>query len=319
MVLDNQQLLKRGMPVKHTLPITLIVVCLFLASQYIGIVIVESYYDRAATQLTGNLTVQPLPDIFGMKMDRPEMEQDTGYLYIVGAVVVGTIIILLLFRFNLNFFIKAWFIMAVTFCLAFAFKPFLRNLPNADLIVSVLAVGLAIWKVWRPNPLVHNLTEIFIYGGLVAIFFKILNVWTALMLLLLISIYDMYAVWKSKHMVALANMQKDNDMFAGLSIPYSWPGKAERRASQGASRRPAPPAKSTTKTAVLGGGDMGFPLLFTATILVKTGLLAALVIPPFAALGLFVLLMLAKNDRFYPAMPFISAGCVLGWLVTLLL
>lgn len=303
---------------KHTLPITLIVVCLFLASQYLGLVIVESYIDRAASQQTGNLTVHNLPSVAGMNMDRPEMEEETSFLYIFVAIIIGTILILLLIKYALNLIWKTWFFLATTLCLAFAFFAFLRDVPNADLVVTILAAGFALWKVWKPNILVHNITELFIYGGLAAIFFPHITVWAAFALLALISVYDMYAVWKSKHMVTLANFQNDNEMFAGLSIPYTWPVK--KKQSIHAAAHPKAPAKikGEMKSAVLGGGDMGFPLLFTAAVLTTKGFLVAAIIPPFAALGLLVLLLLAKNDRFYPAMPFISMGCLLGWLVTLL-
>jgi presenilin-like A22 family membrane protease len=304
--------------VKHTLPVTLIVVCLFLASQYLGLVIVESYIDRAASQQTGNLTVHNLPSVAGMSMDRPEMEEETSVLFIFAAIIIGTVLMLLLIKYALNLLWKTWFFLATTLCLAFALYAFLRGVPNADIIVTILAASLAFWKVWKPNFLIHNITELFIYGGLAAIFFPHITVWSALALLALISVYDMYAVWKSKHMVKLANFQKDNDMFAGLSIPYTWPVKKAQSIHTAAHPKVPLKIKGEIKSAVLGGGDMGFPLLFTATVLTTKGFLVAAIIPPFAALGLLILLLLAKNDRFYPAMPFISMGCVLGWLVSLL-
>jgi presenilin-like A22 family membrane protease len=311
---------ERGFLVKHTLPITLIVVVLFLGSQYLGLAIVNSYIDHQTTQQTGNLTVYQLPAVAGMAMDRPELEEKTSFLYIFAAVVIGTILILILIKYALNLLWKAWFFLATTLCMAFAFFAFLRQLPHADIIVTVIAAALALWKIVRPNLIVHNITELFIYGGLAAIFFPHISIWAAFGLLVLISLYDMYAVWRSKHMVTLATYQSDNQMFAGLSIPYTWPRKALAKAPFKTERKGAPKAaRGQVKTAVLGGGDMGFPLLFAAAVLTTSGFLAAAVIPIFAALGLLILLLLAKNDRFYPAMPFISLGCLVGWLVSLLL
>jgi hypothetical protein len=72
---------------------------------------------------------------------------------------------------------------------------------------------------------------------------------------------------------------------------------------------------------VLGGGDIGFPLLFAGVVLKDLGLWQSLVIPFFALLGLGFLLWIAKEKKFYPAMPFISAGCFVGlaavWLIDL--
>ena len=72
------------------------------------------------------------------------------------------------------------------------------------------------------------------------------------------------------------------------------------------------------KTAVLGGGDMGFPLLFAAVVQRVYGA-SALVVPIFAGIALLLLLLASKKDRFYPAMPFLSAGCFVGLGVALLL
>jgi hypothetical protein len=46
-----------------------------------------------------------------------------------------------------------------------------------------------------------------------------------------------------------------------------------------------------------------------------------LIIPLFAGLALLYLLVKAEKDKFYPAMPFLSIGCLAGygvlWLVNL--
>jgi len=66
------------------------------------------------------------------------------------------------------------------------------------------------------------------------------------------------------------------------------------------------------RVAVLGGGDIGFPLMFAGVVLKTFGIGYALIIPPFATLALAGLFFYSKKDRFYPAMPFLSIGCVAG-------
>ena len=102
----------------------------------------------------------------------------------------------------------------------------------------------------------------------------------------------MIAVWYTKHMIKLAKFQTSLKVFAGLLIPYD-----KKRA------------------AILGGGDIGFPLLFTVVIYKSLGP-SALVIPLFVALSLFLLLVYGKKNRYYPAMPYLSAGCLAGYFVT---
>ena len=93
-------------------------------------------------------------------------------------------------------------------------------LPYANTIIIFLAISLAAWKILRPNVFIHNLTEVFIYGGIAALLVPIINLFSAFILLLLISIYDMYAVWKSKHMVSMAKFQSEAKVFAGLLKRY---------------------------------------------------------------------------------------------------
>ena len=91
-----------------------------------------------------------------------------------------------------------------------------------------MATIFATYKVVKPNVYVHNFTELFIYGGLVAIFIQILNIYSAVVILILISLYDMYAVWKSKHIQKLAKFQTKSKVFAGLFIPYRFPKKLKK-------------------------------------------------------------------------------------------
>ena len=107
-------------------------------------------------------------------------------------------------------------------------------------------------------------------------------------------------------------------MFAGLLIPYkltklSLPKKAVKKTAK-ISKVP-----QKVRTAILGGGDIGFPLIFAGIVLKELGLWQSLIIPFFATLGLGMLLWKSKEKKFYPAMPFISAGCFLGLGIVLLI
>ncbi|RLE45283.1 hypothetical protein DRJ25_05905 [Candidatus Woesearchaeota archaeon] len=181
-------------------------------------------------------------------------------------------------------------------CLQIALAAFL-----GDILALVLAILFGLWKVFVPNFFVHNLSELFIYGGLAVIFVPMLTPVYAIILLLLLTLYDMYAVWKSKHMIAMAKFQTKAGIFAGFMLPYVEKGKGKKR--------------PRVRTAVLGGGDIGFPLIFSGTVLASMGLYSALVIAFFSTFSLFLLLLFSKKDRFYPAMPFLTAGCLVGFAV----
>ena len=121
-------------------------------------------------------------------------------------------------------------------------------------------------------------------------------------------------------MITMAKSQAKAKMFAGLLIPYKIKGMSAKGSSTGKKQLPAGAAKlRKVRTAVLGGGDIGFPLIFAGVLLKELGVWQSLVVPFGAALGLCFLLWNGKKDRFYPAMPFISAGCFVALGAVLLL
>jgi presenilin-like A22 family membrane protease len=306
---------------KYNLTITSILLVIFLLSQFLGIAIVYNYIDVEKSIETGKTEFEALP--IG---ERPQMDEQFSYIPIIIMVIVGTVLVLLLMKYNLQWIWKLWFLIAVILSLIVAFTAFI---PAKYALFGALLFGL--WKVFKPNFWVQNFTELFVYGGLAAIFVPVFNLWSVSVLLVLISIYDAYAVWKSKHMITLAQSQAKSQIFAGLLIPYAIK-KGNLFLSQTKEKSKVTKTTTTAKTAsssnkarmaMLGGGDMAFPLLFAGTVLKQWGLWPSLVIPFFALLGLGVLLFVAQEKKFYPAMPFISAGCFLGlgvaWLINLMI
>ncbi|MBW2995862.1 hypothetical protein KY332_01030 [Candidatus Woesearchaeota archaeon] len=296
---------------KHSLKITIILALSFLLSQIIGLAVVNEYIDHSTSVETGNVTWTALP----YDIARPEVEESSSFIFIIAAILLGTLLVFLIIKFGKVYLWKTWFFLAVAVTLVVAFKTFMPQV-----IAALLALILAGYKIFKPNVYIHNITELFIYGGLAAIFVPIINVFSVIMLLLLISIYDMIAVWKSKHMIKLAKFQSKSKVFAGLLIPYKRIKKPKVKV------HPSELKKVKVKTAVLGGGDIGFPLIFAGVVMKGLmlanpeliGFLKALIIPIFTSIALLFLLVKSKKDKFYPAMPFLSIGCFVGYAILLL-
>jgi hypothetical protein len=68
--------------------------------------------------------------------------------------------------------------------------------------------------------------------------------------------------------------------------------------------------------AILGGGDVIFPIITAGIFLKAYGILPALIITLFATLSLTYLLLTAEKKKFYPAMPFLTIGIYLGMILT---
>jgi len=139
---------------KHTVQITLLLVLIFLASQLIGLVTLNNYYGHDSQ---GNVEYKDLP----MSLERPEVEDKTSGFFIFFAVIIGTLLLLLLVKLKSRYITKGWFFLAMFLALLLAFNGYID-----EKIALTLALVFAIWKVFFPNPYIHNLTEIFIYGGI---------------------------------------------------------------------------------------------------------------------------------------------------------
>jgi len=302
---------------KHTLKITLLLVSIFFITQVIGLVIINEYIeikefiDPETKIVTKEIVSEDLP----YNLERPQIEESTSYIWIFSAIIIGTLLLLVLIRFKKMSLWKLWFFLAVFFTMAIAFSAFIPQT-----LAAILALILALIKIYKPTTIIQNLTEIFIYGGLAAIFVPVINIFAAFMLLILISIYDIIAVRHTKHMVTLAKFQTKSKVFAGLLIPYY-------RKEGTFTKKEDKNKEKKGKFAILGGGDIGFPLIFAGVVMKDLmlvnpeliGFLKTLIIPVFVSLALFYLLVKSKKDKFYPAMPYLTVGCIAGYFVVLLL
>lgn len=275
---------------KHTLKVTIILVTLFLLAQIIGLYIVNGYIEVKEVKIGNETVIQKEWQELPYNVERPKLKEETSYIPIFLIILGATVLLIIIIKLGLLKLWKLWFFLSVWVCLVMALGAFISQ--NIALIIGLL---LAIAKTFRFSLILHNLTELFIYGGLAAIFVPVFTFWSISILLVLISIYDFIAVLKTKHMVKMAKFQSKLKLFAGLLIPY---GK--------------------NKTAVLGGGDIGFPLIFSAVVMKNYGF-SALIITLFASLALLYLLIKSEKNKFYPAMPYLSAGCFIGYAILLLI
>ena len=287
---------------------TIWLVIIFFFTQLVGLLIISQNIDFNQSVEEGKITFEELP----FDMERPPIAEQTSFLYLISAILIATVLVLVLMRFRKVRLWKFWFFLSVGACITIALVKTV-----GENIALLIGFGLGYWKVFKPNVVIHNLTELLIYGGLAVIFVPIMNVFAAIAMLLVISVYDMIAVWQSKHMIKLAEFQKESKVFAGLNIPYKL-GKIGKKV-KGAKQ-------VKVKSAILGGGDIGFPLIFAGVVLKHialdytfgVALLKVLIISLCATIALFLLLFYAKKDRYYPAMPFITAGCLIGYSILLL-
>ena len=196
---------------KHDLRIVLALITLFLVSQFIGLAIL--YQDiEVVVSPTGEMNVTHSETVLG---PRPEVRGSESFILVIGSVLIGTLLILLLVRFGKVNIWKTMFFLAVFMTISVALGVVLD-----PLVAIVIAFLLAIFKIFRSSIIVHNFTEVLMYAGIAVLFVPIFDITWIIALLLVISAYDVFAVFQSKHMVTMAKFQTKSGVFAGLSIPY---------------------------------------------------------------------------------------------------
>ena len=318
---------------KHTFKITLVILAMFLLAQFLGLFIVSVYQSQE----------NKLP--FNMEPP-PEFDQEKDSVKFLPSILIAFIFAITLFfvltKINAEKFIKIWFFLVASLAMGIALKAFylfiwkdyylIFSILSQPIVLSIVSIGFfaialyfAYLKIFKRYILIHNITELLIYPGIAAVFISILGVIGIIILLLLISLYDIWAVWHSNFMEKMANYQINNlKFFTGFFIPYAskqekqkiknikekYSEKSEKFLEEKFKR-----AKIKVNLAILGGGDIIFPII-TAGVFIKVfgSVIPGLVISVFSTVALFALFLLARKGKFYPAMPFLTIGIYLAMI-----
>ena len=312
---------------KHKLTITLLLISMFLVTQFIGLFVVNAYAPQSLTIInpeTGEseifLTEGSLP--FGLQTSQDE--PTPNFLSIIFAFALAFALIFILMKYKWKIVIRLWFFLVVALALGISINAFLKHtsLTNIAIVAIAIAIPLAFLKIFHPNFYVHNATELLIYPGIAAVFVPILTWKTVLVLLILISIYDAWAVWKSGIMQKMAKFQMDElKIFGGFLIP-SASDKVKKQIAKikqkyKGKKMPARVKKRKFKVnlAILGGGDVIFPIITAGVFMQAFGIIPALFVIFGALAGLSFLFFITKKGKAYPAMPYITTGIFLGLLI----
>jgi presenilin-like A22 family membrane protease len=255
-------------------PITILyLLLLFTIAQFMGLYITNYY------------ATQELP----YTLEPPQVSDGLSIAYIVGGIVGVTIIFYLFTKLKYERFLKLWFSVAVFISLSISLSVFV-----GDVMGLVVSFVLTTLRLTNKDAYVHNITEVFIYGGIVSLFAPLFSPLSAFIMLIIIAIYDYVSVFITKHMITLAKSQASANVFTGLVI------------------------KHKGETAILGGGDLAFSLLFASVLGGVYGLAYAYITIYAVLVSLAILTILGRKGKFYPAIPFITGACAVSYVIALL-
>jgi presenilin-like A22 family membrane protease len=158
--------------------------------------------------------------------------------------------------------------------------------------------------------IVHNLLFIFSLAGISTILGLTLSPLTIVFVLVSLSLYDLVAVYLTKHMIRMAKASAGQGVFFGIIIP--------QKTSRLLTRTKAVKVGKKSSYYFLGGGDIALPLLLvvaTAQISLWRGIIVSL----FSLAGLLLMHLVfirkARKRKPMPGLPPLVLGTLLGFLL----
>lgn len=179
-------------------------------------------------------------------------------------------------------------------------------------IPAIIIMGFLLF-LWfkKPSVLIHNVVIILGLAGAASILGLGFDPKVVIVLLVIFSIYDFIAVYKTKHMIKIAKEMIEEKVILGLIIPMKILDFSKSLNE----------VKPGGKFLILGGGDVVFPLLL-AISLISEGILNSFIVALLALFGLFIsywLFISQKNKQPIPALPPIALFSIIGYLITRLI
>jgi len=243
--------------------------------------------------------------------DSPDISLGPIVLYFFGVVVVMALI---LFLIPLD---KLRLVFRVLFALMFAWGVLIITgftLPMAMGISLAVIFGVT-WLFWA-RVWLHDLLLVVTLSGASAVFGYLFAPLTFVIFMLIIAVYDVLAV-RFGFMVWMADKLSDIDTLPAFIFPRKLRDflisvrsvRVGELTKQKAAER---------EYSILGGGDIGIPLMLAASVLYQTGLESGIIIGAFAFVGLmgaYLVQLFWYKDKPVPALPPIALACLAGYLV----
>lgn len=242
-------------------------------------------------------------------------------VWFIGILLIFTAFLLLLIKYDMKRVIAAVIGISIflTFCYIFAAITFaaMGETDPAMVIAFILAILATILLYKFPEWYVIDGLGILIGAGVAAIFGASLEILPVLVLLILLAAYDAISVYKTKHMITLAEGVIDQKTPILFVIPkrkdYSFIREGIGKLADGGERA----------AFIIGMGDMIMPaiLVVSANVFLKGSRLGGLInLPALGAIlgsvaGLMVLLYFVMSGKPQAGLPPICGGTILGFLM----
>jgi presenilin-like A22 family membrane protease len=305
------------------------VILMFILVQALGLYVAGVMINNSTNPEFSGMDVTPTKDPGSF----------LNVIYFVIVVLVGALFLLVLIKYYkgvfaykllesfIIFFASYIVFNAILYSFSGPLSKIWAPLGEPDLWAILGGLCLAGLKYAKPNT--KNIAAIISSAGVGALFGFSVDLLPAVLFIIFLSIYDFYAVFKTKHMVTMARELGKRNMSFSVSVESMKkrkPTPAELKQMKAAEKKleaagEAPkPLKEFIEERThleLGTGDMAIPLMLAVSAFkfggLNHGMYYALAATIGACAGLyFVLDYVLSRKSFLPALPPISAGALLG-------
>lgn len=274
--------------------------CLFVIVQSLALLVIQPFREAGVTPAFEN----------------PNDPLDIVLILII--LLVFTAIILLIAKFWKKRLIQVVVLAAIGYTAAYMFFPLLTLL-IPDLASAILAIALAILLVAvlykYPEWYVIDLSGVIIGAGAIAIFGMSLGVLLVIILLIALAIYDAISVYKTKHMIDLADTVMDLKLPVLMVIPkirhYSLIKETKslkEKLKEGEER----------EAFFMGLGDIVMPgILVVATYYnIPNGLPIAISTIIGTLVGFSALMVFVMRGKPQAGLPLLCGGAIAGYVIS---
>ena len=207
-------------------------------------------------------------------------------------------------------------LLRLLFALLFSWGAFIATVFYVPLPLAV-AIAVAFGTFWFLIPLVwlHNLVLILAVSSLGAVFGRFITPWTAMAIILALAVYDFLAV-RFKFMLWMADRLSQVNALPALIIPRAYSEWNLNLKKHGEKMIEVNPAER--EYSILGGGDIAFPCLLTASVYFAQGFKPAAIMAVFGLVGLisvYAIQAIFLKGKPMPALPPIAAFTLVGLLI----
>jgi presenilin-like A22 family membrane protease len=240
----------------------------------------------------------------------PDVSLGPVTAYFFGVVAIIAIILFIIPLSKLRLFFR------ILFALMFAWGVFIASyffMPTPA-GYSLAAIGGIAWLFWARIWL-HDLLLLVTLAGAGSVFGFLFSPWTFMIFMLLISVYDIVAV-RFGFMVWMADKLSESASLPAFIFPKKlsdW--RLKLKAVQvGELQKEESEKREHT---ILGGGDIGFPMMLAVSVYFKDGLAGAILVGAFALIGLmgaFLIQSIWLKGKPMPALPPIAILSLIGFL-----